>query len=301
MPREPRDIEPGATYHLISRFVDRDWFIQLQREREHYLELLGRSIGESRWQLLAFAIMSNHVHLAAVAAADPLHAWIRRVHAPFADAMNRAYDRIGPMFVRGPKAYLVENRDVGNLIAYIHNNPVRAGVVRRADESTWTSHRAYVGASDVPPWLQVRRGLELVGVRDASDFDAWVTDPAREANKEEFTEDAHERALARSRAAKAAANAASERPPATAIVSATAQVVGVPLSVIRSRSRGDAEVLARTVAVHCALSWGLTGPMIADALAMSQPGVSVIKRRALNDHALVVLATVQRVIAGATR
>ncbi len=48
MTREPRHIEPGTAYHLISRFVDRDWFIQKAYEREHYLRLLGLSL-ENRW------------------------------------------------------------------------------------------------------------------------------------------------------------------------------------------------------------------------------------------------------------
>jgi DNA-binding MarR family transcriptional regulator len=39
------------------------------------------------------------------------------------------------------------------LLRYVHNNPVRAGLVDRASESSWSSHRAYLGLSPCPSWL----------------------------------------------------------------------------------------------------------------------------------------------------
>src|SRR5262245_33178796 len=143
MPRQPRSIEPGNSYHLISRFVDREWFIRSTNERELYLKLLHNALAESDWRLLSYALMSNHVHHWAVAGSQPLGKWIRGVHAPFADAMNRAYGRIGCMFVRGPKAFPVSPEAAPHLLAYIHNNPVRAGLCEAAAGSAWTSHRAY--------------------------------------------------------------------------------------------------------------------------------------------------------------
>ena len=179
MSRWPRHIEPGTTYHLISRFVDREWFIRQQHERELYLRLLGKALSTSDWQCLAFAIMSNHVHLAMVAGTQALDTWLRRVHSPFADTMNRAYGRIGSMFVRGPKALPIDPAGVGSVIAYIHNNPVRAKVVERASASTWTSHPGYVGLQRPPRWLRVEQGLVLAGFEDPTAFDRWVEDPQR--------------------------------------------------------------------------------------------------------------------------
>jgi hypothetical protein len=49
------------------------------------------------------------------------------------------------------------------LVAYIHNNPVRAGVVSDPANSAWTSHRAYLGLATPPTWLDVEQGLRLCG------------------------------------------------------------------------------------------------------------------------------------------
>ena len=63
MPRKPRSNQPGVVYHLISRFVEREWFIKEEEEREYYVRLLGRALSESDWRCLAYAVMSNHIHL----------------------------------------------------------------------------------------------------------------------------------------------------------------------------------------------------------------------------------------------
>jgi putative transposase len=282
MSRKPRRFEPGVPYHLISRFVDREWFITRPNEREHYLELLGRALEESDWRMLAFAVMSNHIHLAAIAGRQQLGSWIRRVHSPFAGAMNVAYNRIGPMFVRGPKAYSVDGGRIGHLVAYIHNNPVRAGLASRAVESDWTSHRAYVRAADAPRWLHVGDGLLLSNVSQGSTFDDWVADPAR-TNDERFTEADHEQELARRREQEAAEQRAQrEREPqdevADTIASVAAEVCGVSRAQLRSRARGEREVLARSAAIHYATSRGLTEQTIARALCISQQRVSIVRR-----------------------
>ena len=47
MARLPQSIEPGVVYHLISRFVAKEWFIQSDEERRRYLKLLGDHVVDS--------------------------------------------------------------------------------------------------------------------------------------------------------------------------------------------------------------------------------------------------------------
>ena len=75
MSRTPRSIIPGLVYQLISRFVDREWFITHERERTHYVELLGRAIEKSDWRCIGYSVMSNHQHISAVAGQQSLASW----------------------------------------------------------------------------------------------------------------------------------------------------------------------------------------------------------------------------------
>jgi hypothetical protein len=169
--RVARLTTPGAVHHIIARFVDRRWLLQHPDERTRYLSLLGRALTYSDWICLAYALMSNHIHLAMLAGRCPAESWLRRTHPPFASWMKARHDGLGVLFAGRPKTIAVYGEDkVRDLLAYIHNNPVRAGVVEHADESEWTSHRAYVARAAPPPWLSVERGLQLSGVSDAGTF-----------------------------------------------------------------------------------------------------------------------------------
>jgi REP element-mobilizing transposase RayT len=288
MPRTPRSIIAGLVYHLISRFVDRDWFITNERERSHYLELFGRAIAKSDWRCIGYGVMSNHIHHSVVAGRHSLASWIRRAHSPFADFMNKEYDRIGPLFVRGPRALETDPHDTARLVAYIHNNPVRANVVTKAAASTWTSHRAYLGFEKPPRWLDVDLGLRLCGFTDPLEFDRFVelhpSDPAREA-LERGTIQIDPSALFRE-----AIDRTRERrvpPSARAIVEATATEVGIEPSVLCSRGRSRPQQFARAVAVHCAHSLGVTGVAIAEALGITQPGACVALRRGMKQPEVI--------------
>jgi hypothetical protein len=220
---------------------------------------------------MSYGLMSSHLHFGMIAGEDPLASWVRRVHSPFADEINRGRGRIGAVFVRGPKAYPVAVHKAGALLAYIHNNPVRAGVVETASESSWTSHRAYVELERSPRWLNVETGLALAGVPRAS-FDAWVNDADRRNIRREDVHPDAETEPDPETVGEAAA-----RVDVATIVALTAQEAGIALSRLLSR-RGQPESLARAVAVSCADAVGLSTVEIADGLELSESGVTYIRR-----------------------
>jgi hypothetical protein len=174
MPQPRCVIRPGAPYHLISRFVAGEWFIRTDHERRCYLDLFGEAVAGSDWRCFSFAIMSNHIHLGVVAGEDSLASWLREVHSTFATWINERNDRFGGVFVRGPTKHAVHADGVATLIAYIHRNPVRAGVVSHPAMSDWTSHRAYAGVAEPPRWLDVACGLERGGWSTGAEMDRWI-------------------------------------------------------------------------------------------------------------------------------
>lgn len=177
MSRPLRLFESGAIYHLIPTFVGGEWFIRSPEERAMYLKLLGQGLAGSSWRCMAYAVMSNHIHLAMLAGRGNVASWIREPHAEFADWINLRYGRKrrkGAVFVRGPKEYRIAPDSVARLIGYLHRNPVRAGVVEDPRETDWTSHRAYVGDMPRPRWLDTQLGLELGGFRDVNTLDTWI-------------------------------------------------------------------------------------------------------------------------------
>jgi hypothetical protein len=161
-------------YHLISRFTAKEWFIQSAVERAAYLILLGRSIAWTDWRCFSFALMSSHVHLGVLAGSIPLADWLRPMHTAFAEWINERRERIGGVFVRGPKLIQFQRAGTAQLINYIHHNPVRAGVVSNPLHSNWTSHPAYAGIARRPSWLSIECGVALTGFDSAATLATWI-------------------------------------------------------------------------------------------------------------------------------
>jgi hypothetical protein len=278
--RIARQVFPGVVHHIISRFVDRTWLLTEDVERDRYLHLLGRSLRRSDWRCLAYALMSNHLHFAMVAGEEPLGSWTKRVNSPFANWMNARHGRLGPVFADRPAAFAMRPDSEGPLIGYIHNNPVRAGVVACARDSDWTSHQIYVGAKLRPAWLHVDEGLARCGVT-ATEFEGWV------AGNTMTKESANMMAISRAARVHGALHVATPtlspievplvaryfahiRPDPRAVLDVVAQVTGIPMTAFASRRREHDLVDARRIAVHAAKRLGLTGSEIAAALGVGR-------------------------------
>ena len=173
MPRYARQTGRGTVHHVIARFVDRAWRITGEPERASYLARLAISLAQCDARVVAYALMSNHVHLCVVSGGDALSRLIHPVHSGFAGWLNRRQGKLGPVFAERFSSSVVDGSSSARLVAYVHNNPVRAGVVDDAVDSAWTSHRSYVGAGPMPSWLDVQLGLDLCG------FSASATGRAR--------------------------------------------------------------------------------------------------------------------------
>jgi REP element-mobilizing transposase RayT len=163
MPRYRRQIAPGSVQHIISRFVDREFRLECNRTRDEYLRRVPAAIARTDWTVLAFALMSSHVHWALRAGSRPSAAFIKPLHTGFAGWLNATQGRLGPVFADRHRSVTCEGESAASLLAYIHNNPVRAGVVSNPSDSSWTSHRAYLGLAAAPKWLDVEGGLQLCG------------------------------------------------------------------------------------------------------------------------------------------
>ena len=100
--------------------------------------------------------MSNHVHLVVRAGEDPLEKLVKPIHTGYALWKNRRAGRLGPLFAGRFSSPLVDADEyLLELVRYVHNNPVRAGIAPAAEDCDWSSHRAYVGLCPSPPWLNL--------------------------------------------------------------------------------------------------------------------------------------------------
>jgi len=164
MPRAARIHAPGYVFHIISRCMNREFLIDGPEDRRRYRSLLERGLVHSDAKVLAWCIMSNHIHLVLRAGEDPLWRLLKRVNTGYAQWRNRRTRRLGPVFADRYRAILVEeDLYLKELIRYVHLNPVRAGLVTRPEGNDWSSHRAVMGLAPVHKWFDPTGVLEVFG------------------------------------------------------------------------------------------------------------------------------------------
>jgi REP element-mobilizing transposase RayT len=191
MPRYRRRVVEGSVQHLISRFVNREFLLDTPEAREEYLERAARAFARTDWVALGYALMSSHVHWVARAGTASSDALLRGLHCGFSGWLNRTTGRLGPVFADRHRNVECASDTALALLAYVHNNPVRARIVSDPAQSSWTSHRAYVGVDAAPPWLDVELGLKLCGLElskaGRAAFQAFVLERRDDSRQRQFS------------------------------------------------------------------------------------------------------------------
>jgi len=193
MPRTKRLHVPGCLVHVIVRTVDERYIFTTDEIRHEYLRRLSHAMAKTDWRLAAYAVMSNHVHLVLLSGQRHLGEWAKRLHSGFASwyhehRRDQGISSRGPLIAERPTSLYVELSVGPRLVPYVHNNPVRAGVVARPEDSSWTSHRAIVGLEAPLPQLDVRLALELCGVSTESEFGCVVAGRMYDPSDPELTD-----------------------------------------------------------------------------------------------------------------
>lgn len=139
----------GAPYHVTSRGDRREAIYEEDADRERFLEVFGQVVEDFNWICHAYCLMTNHYHLVIESPCGNLSKGMRQVNGMFTQYSNRRHSRTGHLFQGRFKAIPVDGESyLLELARYVVLNPVRAGMVREAGDSAWSSYRAMVGAAE---------------------------------------------------------------------------------------------------------------------------------------------------------
>jgi putative transposase len=99
--------------------------------------------------ILGWCLMTNHAHLIALPAReDSLEVLLRRVHGRYAQYYNIRHGRTGHLWQNRYFACCLAEDHLWTALAYVDNNPVRAGLAPLAGDYRWSSARAHLGWPD---------------------------------------------------------------------------------------------------------------------------------------------------------
>lgn len=177
MARLPRVVVPGFPHHITQRGNRRARVFDHDEARQVYLRLVAQYARRCGVEVWAYCLMDNHVHWVVVPkTATALAQCFRSAHTRFSLAVNRARGETGHLWQNRFFSCPLDEAHLWAAVRYVERNPVRAGLVKRAEQYAWSSARAHCGqhsdmvlAADFPPtgvvadWREWLREEDAVG------------------------------------------------------------------------------------------------------------------------------------------
>jgi len=144
MPRTARKAARSNIYHVMLRGINRQDIFEEDEDRIHFLNTVVRCKEASGFKLHAFVLMSNHIHFLIQPVDEPLDVIFKRIGTSYAVWYNRKYQRAGHLFQDRFRSENVEtDQYFMTVLRYIHQNPVKAGMVGSPGDYRWSSYLAY--------------------------------------------------------------------------------------------------------------------------------------------------------------
>lgn len=151
MPRAARFVHPGVPHHVTQRGNRRGQVFYSDIDYRAYLAWLREYAAAQGVAVLAYCLMSNHVHLIVEPArADSLPRMLRQLHVRYAQNLNRRHDWKGHVFQGRYFSSVLDEPYFWSAMRYVELNPVRAGLVSRAESYPWSSAAAHCGLRGDP-------------------------------------------------------------------------------------------------------------------------------------------------------
>ena len=126
MPRQERTKSGTGIYHVMLRGINRTFY--------------------------SYCLMSNHLHLLVREHKESVSSVMKRLGIAYAYYFNKKYQRNGHLFQDRFRSEPVNTMEYFvTLLRYIHQNPVKAGLVSSPGNYSWSSWHEYAGTSASQP------------------------------------------------------------------------------------------------------------------------------------------------------
>lgn len=140
MSRIARIVITGYPYHITQRgnnrqaaFIDRNDYLC-------YIKLLSKYGAEYQLALIAYCLMPNHVHLIVIPGKEDSFAKTFNVcHMLYSQYFNKKNNTTGHLWQGRFYSCLLGENHLLAAIRYVENNPLRAKLVKNAEDWEWSS------------------------------------------------------------------------------------------------------------------------------------------------------------------
>jgi|WetSurMetagenome_2_1015567.scaffolds.fasta_scaffold08232_4 putative transposase len=174
MPRIARVVIPGIPHHITQRGNRRQNVFYSDADRREYLQLIFEYSVRAGLLILAYCLMTNHLHLIGIPTlAITLEKVFKPVHTRYAQHFNKIVGSCGRVWQSRFYSCPLDDDHLWQAIRYVERNPVRAGMVLRAEDYPWSSARVHCGFGSDPLLSILPEPRPSV----TENWPAWLQDP----------------------------------------------------------------------------------------------------------------------------
>ena len=165
MSREARKLSKSGFYHIVFRGINHQNIFEEEQDFEYMLEIFKKLKQEMQFEIHAYCLMTNHVHiLLKENQTGDISTIIKRLLTKYVMKFNKKYQRSGALIGSRYKSKVVEVDEYFiPLIVYIHQNPLRAGIVKKLENYRYSSYCEYIGKRK---FVDINLSLEMLGKKE---------------------------------------------------------------------------------------------------------------------------------------
>jgi len=149
MARMARIVVAGTPHHVTQRGNRRQQTFFSDADYVRYLQLAAEYCAKGEVECWGYCLMPNHVHLILTPRAEGgLRKALAPLHWRYSYEVNRRERWTGYLWQGRFASYPMDDDYFVQASRYVGLNPVRAGLVARAEDWPWSSVRAHLGGRD---------------------------------------------------------------------------------------------------------------------------------------------------------
>lgn len=153
MPRRERTVIPFLPHHVTQRGTRKQDVFFTPDDRRIYLELLAKYAERHGAELLAYTLMTNHVHHLVVPHTSESLRWtFQMTHKRYAEYLNAKNGWTGHVWQAKFYSSPVDEEYFWVALRYIYQNPVAAGLSLHPAQYPWSSANAHC-SDDQNPYI----------------------------------------------------------------------------------------------------------------------------------------------------
>ncbi len=129
----------------MLRGINKQSIFEDSEDKKRLYETFSRYKPVSNFELYGYCFMDNHIHILIKENFESVSLIIKRIITSYVFWFNKKYERSGNLMQDRFKSEVIDSDTyLLTVLRYIHQNPIKAGIVNDINDYRWSSFQEYI-------------------------------------------------------------------------------------------------------------------------------------------------------------